>query len=205
MKDYLPLIHRIVVSLFLLIYLIKTALLLLNKNDALKSFTKLVKVPEMIISILFLMTGIWLMVYLDNFSPLLLIKISVVLLSIPVAIVGFKKKNKALAVLSFIMILSGYGMAEIAKKHKSGDTSIKLTEQSSGKDIFNSKCSGCHGKNAINPKPGYPNISESKISSDSIFKVIYSGRNGIMYAYKDSLSENQIKNVVSFIDTVRKK
>lgn len=203
MKDQLPLIHRIVVSLFLTIYLIKTFLLLLNKDESLKKFTKMVKVPEMIVSLLFLVSGIWLLIGLPVISMLLIIKISLVFLSIPIAIIGFKKKSKILALLSFIMIVGSYGLAEMAKKKKSGDNSIVLSENSPGRDIFNAKCSGCHGKNANNPGSGYPNLSDSKISADSCFKVISQGRNG-MLSYKDSLSETQIKKLVAFIDSVKK-
>ena len=61
--------HLLTVVLFLLIYLIKTFLLLTNKNEKLASFTKAVKVPEMIISALFLGTGIYLLTYIRENSP----------------------------------------------------------------------------------------------------------------------------------------
>src|SRR3954469_25112700 len=96
--------HLISVNLFLLIYLVKTVLLLTNKNEGLARFTKMVKVPEMIISTLFLATGIYLLVQVGT-TKLLLIKIGMVVLSIPVAIIGFKKKNKILALLSLLMII----------------------------------------------------------------------------------------------------
>ena len=52
--------HYLVVVLFLLIYVIKTILLLSNKNDLLAKFSKKVKIAEIIISVLFLVTGIYL-------------------------------------------------------------------------------------------------------------------------------------------------
>ncbi len=45
--------HYLVVTLFLLIYVIKTILLLSNKNDLLATFTKKVRIAEMIISFVF--------------------------------------------------------------------------------------------------------------------------------------------------------
>jgi uncharacterized membrane protein SirB2 len=54
-------LHYLVVTLFLLIYVIKTILLLSNKNDLLGKFSKKIKVPEMIISTLFLLTGVFLL------------------------------------------------------------------------------------------------------------------------------------------------
>jgi uncharacterized membrane protein SirB2 len=58
--------HYLVVTLFLLIYVVKTILLLSNKNDLLATFTKKVKVFEMVVSFLFLATG----VYLTTMLPL---------------------------------------------------------------------------------------------------------------------------------------
>src|ERR1700740_3864006 len=105
--------HFVVVTIFFLIYLIKTILLLANKNEQLQSFTKKVKVIEMIVSFLFLATGIYLMTQIPEIKPILIIKITIVLLAIPLAIVGFKKGNKGLATLSFILILAAFGMGEM--------------------------------------------------------------------------------------------
>ena len=52
--------HYLVVTLFLLIYVVKTILLLSNRNDLLAIFTKKVRIFEMIVSSLFLITGIYL-------------------------------------------------------------------------------------------------------------------------------------------------
>ncbi|MBP9069466.1 MAG: SirB2 family protein, partial [Bacteroidia bacterium] len=52
--------HILVVTLFLLLYVIKTILLLSNRTDLLQKFSKMFKIPEMIISTLFLITGIYL-------------------------------------------------------------------------------------------------------------------------------------------------
>ena len=69
--------HLLTVILFLLIYLIKTFLLLTNKNENLEKFTKVVKVPEMIISTLFLGTGIYLLTQIPEIKSLLIIKIKI--------------------------------------------------------------------------------------------------------------------------------
>ena len=107
--------HFIVVTLFFIIYLIKTILLLASKNEALASFSKKVKVPEMIISFLFLATGIYLMTQVE-IKPLLIVKITIVFLSIPLAVVGFKKGNKGLATLAFLLIVGAFGIGEMMKK-----------------------------------------------------------------------------------------
>ena len=85
--------HSLVVTLFFLIYVVKTVLLLSNREDLLKRFTKFIKIPEMIVSVLFLVTGIYLMTQLPEIKMILWVKIGLVVLSIPVAVIGFKKGN----------------------------------------------------------------------------------------------------------------
>src|ERR1700758_2825468 len=106
--------HFVVVTIFFLIYLIKTILLIANKKEQLQSFTKKIKVLEMIVSFLFLGTGIYLMTEVEIRMDLI-IKISMVLMAIPLAVVGFKKGNKMLAILSFLLILGAFGIAEMRK------------------------------------------------------------------------------------------
>ena len=99
--------HTLFVVLFTLIYLIKTILLLSDRDELLEKFKKKTKVAEMVVSFGFLATGIFLMTQLPHspFPTLMYIKIALVLLSIPLAVIGFKKKNKVLATLSFFLIV----------------------------------------------------------------------------------------------------
>ena len=104
--------HKLVVLLFVLIYLIKTVLLLLNRNESLQSFTRKIKIPEMIISALFLLTGIYLAFNTGDKGTWLWVKIAAIIVVIPLAIVAFKKSNKMLALLSFIILVYIYGISE---------------------------------------------------------------------------------------------
>src|SRR3954470_18580156 len=113
--------HYLVVTLFLLIYVIKTILLLSNRNDLLATFTKKVRVFEMIVSALFLITGIYLATQLpfnSKYDYLFWIKIVMVFASIPLAVIGFKRGNKILAALSLLLITGSYGVAEVYSKRK---------------------------------------------------------------------------------------
>ena len=88
----------------------KTILLLSNKIETLNSFTKKIKIPEMVISFLFLATGIFLATQLpfgSKYDYLFFIKVAMVLVSIPIAIIGFKKQNKLLAALKAAVALVG--------------------------------------------------------------------------------------------------
>src|SRR2546423_9324679 len=107
-------IHVIVVNIFVLIYFIKIILLFTNISS-LEKCSKAIRIPEMVVSTLFLVTGIWLYVILSAIKTLQIIKLACILISIPLAVTGFKKLNKAMAVLSFLLIVGAYGLAEMAK------------------------------------------------------------------------------------------
>jgi L-cystine uptake protein TcyP (sodium:dicarboxylate symporter family) len=103
MESGIRLTHLLVVVLFILIYLIKTTLLLLNKQETLMKFSKMVKVPEMIVSILFLVTGIYMLTQVPEIKSLLIIKIVAVF-----AIMGkdFMNPETIVIALGLTVILS---------------------------------------------------------------------------------------------------
>ena len=106
--------HTLVVSLFLILYLIKTGLLLLGKNELFDRFTKKTRIAEMVVSTLFLLTGIYLATQAPSISAGMWfwVKVAAVAVSIPLAVLGFKRKNKVLALLSFVLLVYSYGVAE---------------------------------------------------------------------------------------------
>ena len=107
-------IHMVSVLLFLITYLIKTVLLFTSPS-ALDRYSKITKVLEMIISTLFLVTGIWLFYILGGIKVFHIIKLICVFIAIPLAVVGFKNHKKGLALISFILIIGSYGLGEMSK------------------------------------------------------------------------------------------
>lgn len=168
--------HYLVVTLFLLIYVIKTVLLLSNKNDLLLKFSKKVKVPEMIISFLFLGTGIYLMTQLPVIHYLMWVKLALVFASIPIAVIGFKKGNKILAALSLVMITASFGIAEIAKKKKMkmDNTGIAIND---GKALYENNCKLCHGNDGKLGLSGAKDLSATAMDMNGIKEVILHGQN----------------------------
>jgi len=194
--------HLIVVNLFLLIYLIKTILLVANKDESLTKFTKIVKVPEMIISTLFLVTGIYLLTQIPEIKSLLVIKIVIVLLSIPVAIIGFKKKNKALAILSLVMITGAYGLAEMSKKQKS-KTMENISSSINGQELFNASCTSCHGSDGKLQLNGAADLSISSMDLPARIEIITKGK-GLMTQFGGTLNDEQIKAVAEYSQSLKK-
>lgn len=193
--------HLVSVNLFLLIYLVKTILLLANKNEALTKFTKTVKVPEMIVSTLFLLSGLYLFVHTEK-STLLIIKIIIVFASIPLAIIGFKKGKKVLAVIAFVMIVAAYGLAEMNKKHKSSAVEIPAATSVNGQEIYTANCARCHGDDGKAGLSGAADLSISAMDLNTKTEVIKNGK-GMMDAIV-GLTDEQIKAVVEYTEALKK-
>lgn len=188
--------HYLFVILFTLIYLVKTILLLSDKDELLEKFKQKTKVVEMIVSFGFLATGIFLMTQMPEIPSLMFVKITLVLLAIPLAVVGFKKKNKVLATLSFFLIIASFGLGETIKKHKGGEKIAAVN----GKEIYEQKCMLCHGKDGKLAANGSKDLSATQLSHADIVKTITDGKN-MMASYKGTLTPEQIEAVSNYIET----
>lgn len=167
--------HRIIVTLFLLHYVVKFVFLFLSKDELLTKYSKTTKIPEMILSLGFLITGGWMLIQGAVFGNLMIIKLICVFTSIPLAVIGFKKKNKMLAALSILLIFLAYGLAEMNKKAKTGqkiDTSTINDPIAAGKLIYRNTCMKCHGEIGNGGVSGAKDLSLSKLSMDEQ-KVAY--------------------------------
>jgi uncharacterized membrane protein SirB2 len=209
--------HKLVVVLFVLLYLIKTFLLVAGKQNALGVFRKYTRIPEMIISTLFLLTGIYLLFNSANIGTLTIVKIALVFVSIPVALIAFKKSNKGLAVLSLLLILTVYGLAEINKKQQGkisipdvygnqaadkGPVPVSVDGGVVGKQIYEQACIACHGKNGDACLSGAKNLQISVLEREAQIKIIRNGKN-TMPAYKN-LTDAQVNEVINYINGFKK-
>lgn len=206
----LLLIHFVSVILFFVIYLFKTLLLVANKKEYLARFTKIVKVPEMIVSASFLVTGIYLLMQF-GLTKLLLIKIIVVLVSIPLAIIGFKKENKVLAVFSFLLILSAFALGEMNKKRIAKQTvDPKIADIANpnydinkhGEAVYTAYCLRCHGAGGTNGAGGI-DLTISQTDHNSKLERIKNGQ-GSMAPFRDALDPQEIDAVIAYVESLKK-
>ena len=191
--------HFVVVTIFFLIYLIKTLLLLLNKKEFLLSFTKKIKITEIIVSFLFLATGIYLMTQIPEIKPILIVKITIVFLSIPLAVVGFKKSNKGLATLAFLLILAAFGIGEMMKNKKAvvSEKSVNTDGTSNGQELYTANCVICHGDNGKANMAGAFDLSVTQLSNDSIAHIILNGRNNM--GKINGLTQEQAEAIAAYV------
>ncbi len=195
--------HTLVVTLFLIIYVIKTILLLSNKNDLLASFSKKTRIAEMIISVLFLLTGVYLATQLPfqgKYDYLFWIKIVMVFASIPLAVIGFKKSNKILAALSLLLITGAYGLAESYKKKKAiPKDQVTNTEMAmDGKSLYSANCTLCHGADGKLGAAGAKDLSATIGDVNTIKDIILHGK-GMMPA--STVNEEQAVAIAEYVNS----
>jgi mono/diheme cytochrome c family protein len=206
--------HKLVVVLFLLIYLVKTVLLLANQKDLLAKVKKYVRIPEMVISFLFLLSGLYLLTQKpDAISSFTWIKLVAVFAAIPLAVVGFKKENKVLAALSLLLIIAAYGLAEVAKRNVpkqeiavavANPADTGYDKEVHGKAIFTSYCAACHGQDGKLGLAGAKNLTTSTLTDEEVVNIITNGKNA-MSPYKKVLNAEEIAAVAAYVKVFRGK
>jgi uncharacterized membrane protein SirB2 len=113
--DYatIKLTHYFFAVVFLLSYLIKTVLFFANR-DAFATYKKKTMPAEILASVVFLAAGIYMLVSKGGFGGMAVwfhIKFTLVIIAIPLGIIGFKKENKLMIVLSTILFFFILGLA----------------------------------------------------------------------------------------------
>jgi mono/diheme cytochrome c family protein len=206
-SNLLARIHGISVMLFLLTYLIKTILLFTSK-EMLNKYSKATKVPEMIISTAFLVTGIWLFVILGGIKMLHIIKLVLVFLSIPIAVIGFKKQNKGLALFALLLIIGAYGLAEASKNKPFLKANVVINGDASdatklGAKVYMENCVFCHGENGKKMYRGAKDLSVSLFGVDDVQQMVREGSKGKMPAYNIILSDENIAAVSAYVQSLK--
>ena len=191
-------IHVICVTIFLVFYLLKTFFLVSGKVEVLDTFTKNTRLAEITLSVLFLATGIWLFVITGGIKTFQVIKLLLIFVAIPLAVIGFSRKNKILALFSFIILVSAYGLAEAGRSKP-----YPVKHASAGKELFEQNCRQCHG---VDGKKMYHDAADLSLSIKDLTKtetIIRNGRRNKMPTYGGLLSEEEIHAVASYILTLR--
>lgn len=211
--------HVLLVVLFVLSYLVKTTLFFASKG-AYDKYMKFAKVPEMVISFLFLATGIYLATQLESIQPWFIVKLVAVALVIPMAIVGFKKGSTPMILLGGLILLYIYGVSETKSPTiiKAQDETVVVDPSQAGYDIMvhgkalydgrvgniaGKACVHCHGENGDLGADGALNLTMSELEIEQRMMIISNG-GSLMPAYADQLNEQEIRAVATYLDTFTK-
>lgn len=198
--------HVLAATLFVLIFLVKT-ILLFTSDEALDKFTAKMKMLQNIVTVLFLATGIYLSFNSGNLGSWFHVKLVCLVIVIPMAIVGFKKKNKILGPLSFLILLYMYGISE-TKSHDfkpSADTSVyeNIAPEQLGFEVYKAECNTCHGPDGNLGMSGSKDLSASIMVDDELKGLIANGKNA-MPGFSGKLNEEQIDAVASYVKELRR-
>ena len=203
--------HKVAIIIFILIYLIKGILILTNK-DALSRFTKIIRIPEMITAFIFLITGVGLLIETSEIRNLFIAKLVLVGISIPVAVIAYRKMSKPLAVLAAVMLIGVYGLAEMNKysmvKRPKDLPAAVVTDNSRddynavthGKALYETQCVHCHGQNGDLRMSGAMNLTESKLNKEQIISIMNAGAY-TMPPYDGYYSTDEIAAIADYVLT----
>ncbi len=107
--DFVKYLHLGTVVLFLLSFLAKTILLFLDETRALENYKKKTIATEGVIALVFIITGIYILTSYGGawmkVNGWFHIKLTLVILAIPLGFIGFKRRNKLIAGASMLMFL----------------------------------------------------------------------------------------------------
>lgn len=201
-------LHTLLITLFVISVLIKAILLIANK-DKFDAYRKKTKVPEMVITMLFLVTGIimWSMKG-SGLHYFFHIKMTTMIIAIPLAIVAFKKKNAALGFISASLFVVTIGLALKAadnmKEVHIDPSTIKGTEPLAyGKAMYEANCVSCHGDQGAKQLGGASDLTNIEATQAyEIANVITNGL-GKMNAFK-TLDSNEVKAISEYALTLKK-
>lgn len=84
-----------------------------------------------------------------------------------------------------------------------GDTEKTTEEKVSGSTVYSQQCVLCHGSNGDLGVSGASPLSLSKLNLDQRIEVITNGR-AKMTAYSGLLTEEEIKAVAQYLETLKK-
>jgi mono/diheme cytochrome c family protein len=206
-------LHIASAVLFIIDYVVKSMLLVFDKNTALDKYKAYTKVISMIISTIFLVTGIyWLtQIGMKTIGGWFHLKLTITIIGLVLGIIGFKKKNKAMVLIStflfvYIYFLSTTKSVMLKKANMNGvvvDTAAaNYDELVHGKAIYINNCLRCHGEDGKAGINGASNLTASMCENKGLIGIIKHGRN-LMPAYKDVLSEVEINAVASYVKSLR--
>jgi mono/diheme cytochrome c family protein len=214
MFNNILLLHKIVVSLYLLFTIIKVAMLLLAKKENTMRFRKKTMFIEITLSVLFLFSGLYLAFTSGTVREgnWFWGKVILIIAVIPIGIIAFRKFNKALAILALLILIYIYGISETHSltfkeiyniAAPDSTTTTPAAKIAYGQQVYATACVACHGSDGTLSLSGAFDLTKINLDKDQTVEVITNGRNN-MPAFIKALTPNQINAVSMYVLTLKK-
>lgn len=203
--------HTLVVSLYLLQLLVRVVMMITASKTSVEKYVKAMRIPHIVLSILMLGTGIFLMVRAaDGVQPYILVKLGLVVASIPLGVIGGKRNSVALTGFAFVL-LAGTMVLAYAKPaflRKSSGTvadakaGLDPVKVKAGQVIYEERCTLCHGSDGAAGFQKAADLSASKMADADVLNIVKNGK-GVMPNNSD-LSAEQLEQVKEYVKNLRK-
>ncbi len=212
--------HTGIVTLYLVLLLVKTVLLLANKKQALQKVRSKTRILEIILGSLFIVTGVALsFLSAAAHGAYFWVKVIAILAIVPLGIVAFKREQKILGLFTLALFLYTYGISETKsltlqknlpayysqampeQTFNPGDENYQLAEH--GQYVYNKHCTSCHGKQGKAQWSGSNNLQKSGLTYQATRAWIQNGKNK-MPAYKGYLTKQEIKAAAKYVMQLKK-
>lgn len=204
--------HHLMVVLYMALLLVKTVIVFARQKHALMTVNRLTRIPHIVIATLMLGTGIFLMLKAPGgMDPQIWAKIGLVALSIPLAVVGFKRMNPVLPLLALACFGLAYQMgrarsitlqgaeARIAAVYAGTTDTENAGER--GEKVYTIACRRCHGSDG---KSGFRKSKDLTVSElrPEIMKDFIRNGQGVMPEFK-YLTEQQLDDLVAYVQKLK--
>lgn len=208
--------HIWVVRIFLLLLASKWLLLLIGQKNALETVRAKTKILDMILGTLVLASGLYLAFTAPlGVQPYVWIKLVGLLASIPLGIIGFRKKNIILATLSVLLIAGAMGLAyakpkaltntgavtvDAGAQTNDADSKAKIT---AGMDVYTKRgCVTCHGGDGKMGYMGAKPLTQSQMNDQQMGEMIRNGKTPM--PPNTDISDEDLANLIAFVRNLPK-
>jgi len=211
--------HITVVTVFLCFFFLKTILLAMCKTTWLRKIRDKTKVVDVLLGLLIVVTGGYLAWVKGTVANYLLIKLILVLVTIPLGIMAMRKENKALAIVTLCIFIYIYGLAETKSLKFSNDRIVLPSDapvagdilESNvakqllyGKTLYQTLCVECHGEDGNKGLYKAPNPFISEYTYEEKEAIILHGK-GLMKGYSKALAEADVVALLTYLSNKQEK
>jgi mono/diheme cytochrome c family protein len=199
--------HTLVVSLYLLQLLLRLIMMAAATPEKSAKFTRAMRIPHIVLSVLFLGTGIFLMARQETIQPYVWMKLGLIAASIPVGIIGGKRNSVPLTGFAFLLLAGAMALAFIKPMRTTTTKEVQETGENTatikaGQQLYIQRCELCHGGDGTKAFQGAKDLKASTMEDAAIMDIIRKGKN--MMPPNQDFTDQQVEELKEYVKYLRK-